>query len=52
MKTRNITVKLRDGEMGAYVAIPDREPAGAVIGPASTGPDVVGNTLRLQHDYQ
>ena len=31
MKTQNITVKLRDGEMGAYLAIPDRAPAGAII---------------------
>ena len=31
MKTRNIKVKLRDGEMGAYLAIPDATPAGAVI---------------------
>ena len=27
MKTQNIRVKLRDGEMGAYLAIPDRTPA-------------------------
>ena len=31
MKTQNIRVKLRDGEMGAYLAIPDRTPAGAVV---------------------
>ena len=31
MKTQAIKVKLRDGEMGAYVAIPDRTPAGAII---------------------
>jgi dienelactone hydrolase len=31
MKTQNIRVKLRDGEMGAYLAIPDRTPAGAII---------------------
>ena len=31
MKTQAIKVKLRDGEMGAYLAIPDRTPAGAVI---------------------
>src|SRR3981081_4044479 len=31
MQTRNIKVKLRDGEMGAYLAIPDRTPVGAVI---------------------
>ena len=31
MKTQAIKVKLRDGEMGAYVAIPDRPPAGAII---------------------
>jgi carboxymethylenebutenolidase len=31
MKTRNIKVKLRDGEMSAYLAIPDKAPAGAVI---------------------
>lgn len=31
MKTRNIRVPLRDGELGAYLAIPDRVPAGAVI---------------------
>ena len=31
MKTQNIKVKLRDGEMGGYLAIPDRTPAGAII---------------------
>ena len=31
METRNITVKLRDGEMGACLAIPDRTPVGAII---------------------
>ncbi len=31
MKTENIKVKLRDGTMGAYLAIPDGKPAGAVI---------------------
>jgi carboxymethylenebutenolidase len=31
MKTENIKVKLRDGEMGAYIAIPDGKPAGAII---------------------
>ena len=31
MKARNIKVRLRDGEMGAYLAIPDRAPAGAII---------------------
>ncbi len=31
MQTRAITVPLRDGAMGAYLAIPDRPPAGAVI---------------------
>ena len=31
MKTQAIKVKLRDGEMGAYVAIPDRTPTGAII---------------------
>jgi carboxymethylenebutenolidase len=31
MKTHNITVRLRDGEMGAYLAIPDHVPAGAII---------------------
>ena len=31
MKTQNIRVKLRDGEMGAYLAIPDKTPAGAII---------------------
>ena len=31
MKTQNIRVKLRDGDMGAYLAIPDKTPAGAVI---------------------
>jgi hypothetical protein len=30
MKTQAIKVKLRDGEMGAYLAIPDRTPAGAI----------------------
>ena len=31
METRNITVPVRDGAMGAYVAMPDGRPAGAVI---------------------
>src|SRR5262249_55876234 len=31
MHTENIKVKLRDGEMGAYLALPDRRPAGAII---------------------
>src|ERR1700734_2999682 len=31
MLTKNIKVPLRDGEMGAYLAIPDRTPAGAII---------------------
>ena len=28
MKTQHIRVPLRDGEMGAYLATPDRTPAG------------------------
>ena len=31
MKTANIRMKLRDGEMGAYLAMPDRTPAGGII---------------------
>src|SRR5262249_29171611 len=31
MKTKNVQVKLRDGEMGAYLAIPEKTPAGAII---------------------
>ena len=31
MQTRNVKVKLRDGEMGAYLAIPDGKPVGAII---------------------
>ncbi|MES2187569.1 MAG: dienelactone hydrolase family protein [Pseudomonadota bacterium] len=31
MKTSNITVPLRDGTMGAYLAVPDGRPKGAVI---------------------
>ncbi len=31
MRTQNIRVKLRDGEMGAYIAYPDRTPVGAII---------------------
>ena len=31
MRTETIKVKLRDGEMGAYLAIPDKTPVGAVI---------------------
>src|SRR5215470_10011805 len=31
MKTQSITVPLRDGTMGAYLAIPDRTPVGAII---------------------
>ena len=33
MQTRNVKVALRDGEMGAYLALPDRTPAGAVMAP-------------------
>ena len=31
MQTRNIKVPLRDGVMGAYLAVPDRPPAGGVV---------------------
>ena len=31
MRTQTIEVKLRDGVMGAYLAVPDRTPAGAII---------------------
>jgi carboxymethylenebutenolidase len=31
MKTRNIQVPMRDGVMGAHLAIPDRTPLGAII---------------------
>ena len=31
MKTQGIKIKLRDGTMGAHLAIPDRAPAGAII---------------------
>lgn len=31
MKSETIRVPLRDGEIGAYLALPDRSPAGAVI---------------------
>jgi carboxymethylenebutenolidase len=31
MRTENVKVKLRDGEMGAYIAYPEGKPAGAVI---------------------
>jgi carboxymethylenebutenolidase len=31
MRTRTIRVPLRDGEMGAYLAMPERTPAGAVV---------------------
>ncbi len=31
MRTQNVTVPLKDGAMGAYLAIPDGKPAGAVI---------------------
>src|SRR5437764_96441 len=31
MRTETITVPVRDGTMGAYVAYPDRTPAGAII---------------------
>ena len=48
MQTRNIPVKLRDGEMGAYLAIPDRKP-GARSSPswrsgASTTPCAITRT--------
>ncbi len=32
MQTQNIKVKLRDGEMSAYLALPDRTPAGVLSG--------------------
>src|SRR3954463_11856950 len=31
MRTKNVRVPLRDGEMAAHVAFPERTPAGAVI---------------------
>ena len=31
MQCSNIRVPLRDGEMGAYLATPDRTPAGAIV---------------------
>ena len=31
MRTENVRLKLRDGEMGAYIAYPDSAPVGAVI---------------------
>ena len=31
MKTRNVEVPLRDGRMGAYLAVPEGTPAGAII---------------------
>src|SRR5258708_13556525 len=31
MRTRDIRVRIRDGEMGAHVAFPDTTPAGAII---------------------
>jgi carboxymethylenebutenolidase len=31
VRTENIKLRLRDGEMGAHVAYPDRTPAGAII---------------------
>ncbi len=31
MRTENIMLKLRDGEMGAHIAYPERTPAGAII---------------------
>src|SRR5207237_6639174 len=31
MRTETISVQVRDGTMGAYVAYPDRTPAGAII---------------------
>jgi carboxymethylenebutenolidase len=31
MRTKDITVRLRDGTMGAHVAYPDKTPAGAII---------------------
>ena len=51
MKTQNIRVKLRDGEMGAYLAIPNRTPAGAIIAIMEIWPngiyrDLLGQTLR------
>ncbi|MCU1386572.1 MAG: carboxymethylenebutenolidase, partial [Acidobacteria bacterium] len=32
MRTENVTVTMRDGsKMGAYIAYPDKKPAGAVV---------------------
>jgi carboxymethylenebutenolidase len=31
MKTENVIVPMRDGKMGAYIAYPDKTPAGAII---------------------
>ena len=38
MNTRSIRVKLRDGEMGAYLAIPEKTPAGVRSGIARWAP--------------
>ena len=53
MKTQAIKVKLRDGEMGAYLAIPDRTPAGAIIAIMEIWltriqPDLTGRTCTSQ----
>jgi carboxymethylenebutenolidase len=31
MRTENVKLKLRDGEMGAHIAYPDQTPAGAIV---------------------
>jgi carboxymethylenebutenolidase len=31
MRAESLTLKLRDGDMGAYLAVPDRAPAGGII---------------------
>jgi len=31
MKSKNIKLPLRDGVMGAHLAVPDRAPAGAIV---------------------
>ena len=53
METKTIQVPLRDGVMGAYLALPEHTPAGAIIAMASdmrlAAPDTRERDLQSEH---
>ena len=50
MQTRNIKVKLRDGEMGAYLAFPDKTPAEIERAAINLAKDKVTQALSTRRD--